>query len=509
MASLRLREELIFATSFVINGKANLHLDTFASVATLCLAASAEGPHALTLPAWLKIGVDFCGLKAREAEMLFHLFEATLRGTTRDAFVPATAHKFVVFIFCVLLRQATLSKRSKLAMDESWPADRRPDDVEANIRAFFSSYVNLLVTALSIPAGGGAAAALDPSNMTVPAEALEALAYLIAPDQTLDAPPVEGLCQQLRVGAGDPVLVVAGAVGRFVEAFEGGARSIALSPAGDRQPATPQGPADAGAAYSYSEAANVVRIDGAVRAGLCVVLGRDHRPATLLVANCHNCTLFVLGPLAHATVCACRGLKLVLGPVGGVLCVAGCSRVSVSGLAGFLRVNATEDSTLYVSARHSAVHDSGNKATRAAPYNYVYPGLEDAIARAGLVDVCQAAEDFRTETFGPLGLGSVERLVFLEPTQFCTQVVPFASRLLEGPTATLPLVLPQVYRLAMAERTDKLQSIAQKLGAPGVSEEQRQQFDAYCREVFMNWVRERGLAAELVEVSTARVHEIE
>ncbi|ESU34745.1 Tubulin binding cofactor C family protein, partial [Giardia duodenalis] len=127
----------------------------------------------------------------------------------------------------------------------------------------------------------------------------------------------------------------------------------------------------------------------------------------------------------------------------------------------------------------------------------------------GLADICQQGESFGMKLYSPLGLGVCENLIFMDPKTYCTAVVPFDSKLLTGKTKALPIILPSVFRQTMKERSEKLTVLGRKIRDPSLTAEQKAAFEAYCKSAFVSWVKANMLTTELLEITTARMYELE
>ncbi|EFO61215.1 Tubulin binding cofactor C [Giardia lamblia P15] len=130
-----------------------------------------------------------------------------------------------------------------------------------------------------------------------------------------------------------------------------------------------------------------------------------------------------------------------------------CMRMTLSAIAD-LQGKHHQNCLMYVTSRSSCVHDSNTKTNKIAPYNYIFPSLEDCLQQQGLVDICQQGESFGMRLYSPLGLGVCESLIFMDPKTYCTAVVPFDSKLLTGKAKALPIILPSVFRQTMKERSE-------------------------------------------------------
>lgn len=261
--------------------------------------------------------------------------------------------------------------------------------------------------------------------------------------------------------------------------------------------------------YEYDDRYNHIRIRSLSKAGIGVFAAATHRPPTAVIANCANCTIFLIAPCSHVVIANCRNVKIVLGTVAGTVSMCYCMRMTFSAVADFFKANTIENCLMYVTSRNSCVHDSNTKTNKIAPYNYIFPSLEDCLQQQGLADICQQGESFGMKLYSPLGLGVCENLIFMDPKTYCTAVVPFDSKLLTGKTKALPIILPSVFRQTMKERSEKLTVLGRKIRDPSLTAEQKAAFEAYCKSAFVSWVKANMLTTELLEITTARMYELE
>ncbi|EET00208.1 Tubulin binding cofactor C family protein [Giardia duodenalis] len=554
---MRLREEVIFLTLFNISSKSRLSLDNFASIAALCLTGATEFHDKMTLALWQKIGTDCCGLKEQEVTMLYNLFEATLacgiRGVIRS--LP-TVHRFVVFLFCIIFRHSILSKKSTMATDDAWPLSMNGEDLDSLIKSYFSLNINILIAALCLTPEAIQAGAVNGTNVVLTKDAVESLDMLLQVEVSQQEDFVDSFCAFFEVSVGDPVLTVARSVSHFFDITTYACANVVFSSTPDpirsyqpqlsssssnvlatssasstptldtktqvSAPASPalapgsiqsrsetSTPASGTPTYEYDERHNHIRIRNLSKAGIGVFAAATRTPPTAIIANCANCTIFLIAPCSHVVIANCRNVKIVLGTVAGTISMCYCMRMTLSAIGDFFKANTIENCLMYITSRNSCVHDSNTKTNKIAPYNYIFPSLEDCLQQQGLTSVCQQGESFGMKLYSPLGLGVCENLIFMDPKTYCTAVVPFDSRLLTGKTKALPIILPSVFRQTMKERSEKLTMLGKKIRDPAVTAEQKAAFEAYCKSAFVSWVKANMLTTELLEITTARMYELE
>lgn len=518
---MRFREEAIFLTLFSVSGKTQLSLEMFPSVAALCLTAATDTHGIMTQALWTKIASDYCLLKPQEAELLFRLFEAGLVGCDQGAeasFTP-TVHRLIVFLFCLVFRHTMSSKKSTLATDDSWPARQGGDDLATGMHSYFSLNSNVLLAALCLEQDSLHAGTVSANGMVITAEAINGLSYLFSSDPTSSKPFLEQFCETFGVSVGDTILKVTTSLSNFFNTVEYDCGTVIISSIGDSAGRTfgPNILADISLtssfgptnSYSYDKKKNHILLKGLSKAGIGVFGMPNHTPSTLVITGCSNCTVFVITPCSHVLIAGCRNVKVVLGTVSGTLTVCQCMRMTLSSLCNAFKVNSVEDCLFHVTCRTSCVHDCNNKTNKVAPYNYVYPSLDTMLEAQHLMDLCQQGENFEIRAFGPLGIGISETLTYIDPKTYCTALVPFESKALAGETKALPLILPLVFRQTMKERSEKLVALSKKIRDTSVTDEQRAAFETHCKEAFVRWVKASGLTTELLEITTAKMYELD
>lgn len=554
---MRLREEVIFLTLFNISSKSKLSLDNFASIAALCLTGATEFNNKMTLSLWQKIAKDCCALKEQEITMLYNLFEAALacgiRGVIRS--LP-TVQRFIVFLFCVIFRHSTLSKRSTMATDDAWPLNINGEDVDSLIKSYFSLNINILIASLCLTPEAIQTGSVNGSDVVLTKDAIESLDMLLQVELKQQEDFVDSFCAFFNTSIGDSILTAAKSISNFFDITTYDCINVVFSTTVDpirscqlqistsssnilttstasstptletktqpnsstsptitssnNQPRQGTGTAPVGlTTYEYDTKYNHIRIRNLSKAGIGVFAAATRRPPTAIIANCANCTIFLIAPCSHVVIANCRNVKIVLGTVAGTISMCYCMRMTISAIGNFFKANTIENCLMYITSRHSCVHDSSTKTNKIAPYNYIFPSLEDCLQQQGLTEVCQQGENFEMKIYSPLGLGVCEDLIFIDPKTYCTAIVPFDSKLLTGKTKALPILLPSVFRQTMKERSEKLTMLGKKIRDPSITAEQKTAFETYCKSAFVSWVKANMLTTELLEITTARVYELE
>lgn len=162
-------------------------------------------------------------------------------------------------------------------------------------------------------------------------------------------------------------------------AFAGGiSKSIVVSAAKDwlsqsasmPTAATPARPSD-------------LAVEGLARATL--VLRETDVPASgcVRVADCHECIVYVLAPMAYASVTNCADVTLVLGAVGRIMRLESCERCTIMAAARLLHLRNCHDCSLFVAANMPPVLLGENRSF-AAPYNTYYERLSMHLTAAGV-----------------------------------------------------------------------------------------------------------------------------
>ena len=101
------------------------------------------------------------------------------------------------------------------------------------------------------------------------------------------------------------------------------------------------------------------------------------------VHDCHESVVYVIAPMAYASVANCSDLTIVLGAVGCCLRLDGCTRCTVIAATRLLHLRGCHDCTLYVAVNQPPVLLGENRSC-AAPYNTYYEHLGRHLAIAGV-----------------------------------------------------------------------------------------------------------------------------
>lgn len=533
---MRLREETFFVTLFQVYNKINFSIDSFPSVAWLCISAAAPETGELPPDAWGRIGEQFCGLKPDECKLLYDLY-LSLTGEKLPSAPRRSVYSFVVYLFCLLLKVTMFSSKSRLATDDAWPDQGGSNDFGAGILAYLTAHARLLLAAMALgrePASGE----VDAAALVVRREHIAALALLFQPPVSSE-PAEKQLENFFEISDGSLVPAASDALCSKLDMLDLSFRSLSAlrgldntSPAPGFSPSfspglsqspgmslggslTPSARRAPDLSYSFDQDYDLVRVDGLARAGVVVVLAPARRPITLCISNCVNSTVYVVGPVESATVVSCRRLRLYLGTVAGSLVFHGCTRSAVTALAAFAKSTACEECSYCVTARTFLAVEGTPRSLSLGAYNLVYPTLERNAADLGLEEVCQQGDAMEAFFMGPLGHGYREALPHLPPSEFCSVVFPHRSQLLspapgEVETSRLAVVLPALYREALRVKSERLRQLSGRIrGAATKAEGQGQaQLEQACRDSFVKWLKDKGYQNELVETATAEVYEI-
>lgn len=174
-------------------------------------------------------------------------------------------------------------------------------------------------------------------------------------------------------------------------------------------------------------------VEGLSRATL--VLRESDVPASgcVRVSDCHECIVYVLAPMAFASVVNCADVTLVLGAVGRIMRLESCERCTIMAAARLLHLRNCHDCSLFVAVNMPPVLLGENRSS-AAPYNTYYERLSIHLQAAG-VSLAPNCWD-QTVSLTPAAAASGgqpgrQGLVALPPEKCVTPLcffVPFRSR---------------------------------------------------------------------------------
>lgn len=124
-------------------------------------------------------------------------------------------------------------------------------------------------------------------------------------------------------------------------------------------------------------------VEGLSRATL--VLRETDVPASgcVRIADCHECIVYVLAPMAFASVINCADVTLVLGAVGRIMRLESCERCTIMAAARLLHLRNCHDCSLFVAVNMPPVL-LGENRSHAAPYNTYYERLSLHLQTAGV-----------------------------------------------------------------------------------------------------------------------------
>jgi len=176
---------------------------------------------------------------------------------------------------------------------------------------------------------------------------------------------------------------------------------------------------------------------------------------------------------------------------------------------------ACEECSYCVTAGTLVAVEGTPRSLALAAYNLVYPTLERNVKDLGLDEVCQQGDAMDSSFMGPLGHGYHEALPRLPPSEFCSVVFPYKSRLLSteaggAETTQLTVVLPTLYREALRVKSERLAHLSEKIQEVASARPDGQgQLEQTCRDAFVKWLRDKGHQNELVETATSTMYELE
>ncbi|KAK9810967.1 hypothetical protein WJX73_001581 [Symbiochloris irregularis] len=116
-----------------------------------------------------------------------------------------------------------------------------------------------------------------------------------------------------------------------------------------------------------------------------IVRGEDSFPAgALRVTDCHDMAAYALAPLQYASVLGCSNCTLVIGAVGRMLRIEGCTKVTLICAAVRVCISSCHECTFYLGVNRPPLLIGLNRFVQLAPYNTGYERLAGHMASAGV-----------------------------------------------------------------------------------------------------------------------------
>ena len=350
--------------------------------------------------------------------------------------MTADPRELVVFLFACLFKPTVSSRRQKILQNDLWP--QKVQTFESMIEQYVRTCSDVLCASLAFTTPGEA---VDVAGLHLDAAGVRALSLLFfdspesgashgvdVKNSSKDAKGSENVRGATSVDMTAPVLELSAQLCATVRcAVPGPERREVLG-------------------KDTLELAGVTK-DAVVYHFATPEAGR--RPRDVRIVNCAQAVIYLLGPVGSVTVSACRGVRLVVPTVGGVLAIQNSKGLSVSSCARFLKIFHSDDLGLNVSCVESLCQDCQAQTLQAAPFNYVWTDLDRDLAGLGLSALLDGFESYLVR--GPLGVTGEDQRVPLS-SDFLTQVVPYGAS--QG--VAFRVRLPEHFAELLRARTDRL-----------------------------------------------------
>eukprot|EP00756_Hemistasia_phaeocysticola_P044610 Hpha_TRINITY_DN18407_c0_g1::TRINITY_DN18407_c0_g1_i1::g.165325::m.165325/K16810/TBCCD1; TBCC domain-containing protein 1 len=214
------------------------------------------------------------------------------------------------------------------------------------------------------------------------------------------------------------------------------------------------------------------------------------------ICCCHQANIYILAPVKNVAICGCTNTNIVLGAVQGAVTIEHCEKVRVVCAARQLRLFETQDARIYACVNTRVQAFGGNRHIELAPYNTVYPALEDHLHSAGINpsinlwnEVLFLSKEERAQS----------RMVdFLRPDQFSSFVVPFTAH--PGRTQTNPCAMPPEFLNELKRKVSLATRACGMLRQAAQDDECKQELSRALNERFRQWLQASGNMRQVLEL---------
>eukprot|EP01065_Artemidia_motanka_P024518 TRINITY_DN29325_c0_g1_i1.p1 TRINITY_DN29325_c0_g1~~TRINITY_DN29325_c0_g1_i1.p1 ORF type:complete len:536 (+),score=76.20 TRINITY_DN29325_c0_g1_i1:117-1724(+) len=219
---------------------------------------------------------------------------------------------------------------------------------------------------------------------------------------------------------------------------------------------------------------------------------------TVQISCCHQANIYILAPLKNVSIVGCTNTNVVLGAVQGVVTVEHCEKVRIVCAARQLRICKTQDSRIYTCVNTAVQSFSGNRHVEVAPYNGVYPALEDHLVAAGVNPsfnlwndvsfLCREAAP-NDSIVGPL-----------RPELFSSLSIPLTT---SGRTSRNPCSMPREYIAELKRKStaaSKACSVLRDVAAAQQDDDARVELSKAVNDRFRHWLQSSGNLRHVLEL---------
>lgn len=249
-----------------------------------------------------------------------------------------------------------------------------------------------------------------------------------------------------------------------------------------------------------------------------------HALPSVRIDSCSETYIYIVAPMAYATVLGCHSCTIVLGAVAGGVSVEHCEEVKVVSACSRLRISNSVDCDLHTYTPTHPIISGDCRGLRLAPHNAHYPRLLSHMSLAG-VRILPDSDKPRDGTGGtdgywglPLivhthspeaepevhegsdGLSEAEGATYhkLSPAGFSALVVPVVGL---KPTSGAPLLpLPEEYAKALTTQRNSVRALRRAIREMGLEDAQRKELQAAVQANFREWLATSGNLRQVTDL---------
>eukprot|EP00899_Mesostigma_viride_P002529 jgi/Mesvir1/12277/Mv00487-RA.1 len=238
-------------------------------------------------------------------------------------------------------------------------------------------------------------------------------------------------------------------------------------------------------------------------------------PDTAKILDCHETVVYLLAPLAYASVSGCTDSTIVIGAVGKVLKVEHCERVQLIVAAKALRISNCTECTFFLGVNRRPLLLGENRNLLCAPYNTYYAKLDAHLEKAGVdpsVNLWNAPVALHARGESDMDEDGVvdgvsRREMTVMPTErFIPFIVPFRGMNAagEGQTRMNPFSLPSAFAHALEQKVRSVSQMKQAVKEAGLEESRKKELQNVILSHFKDWLQSECQIMLLPHDSVAR-----
>jgi len=242
------------------------------------------------------------------------------------------------------------------------------------------------------------------------------------------------------------------------------------------------------------------------------------------IDSCSETYVYIVAPVAYATVLGCHSCTIVLGAVAGGVSVEHCEEVKIVSACSRLRVSNSVDCDFHTYTPSHPIISGDCRGLRLAPHNAHYARLTGHMSLAA-VPILPASDKPLNGSGGadgywglPLivhthspeaepelregteGVSEGEGATFhkLAPSGFSALVVPVVG--LKSASGAPVLPLPEEYAKALATQRDSVRALRRAIREMGLEEGQRKELQSAVQASFREWLATSGNLRQVTDL---------